>query len=125
MDHWSAYAMPVRRAEALYGDRVVRCFAPRPRNLQAMFAAACARAPQATALVCESERFTYAQRDAVAQRLAAAFASRGVMRGERVVMFIDNRPEFVFVWLALQRLGAIAVPVGVREQRPGLAYIAR
>ena len=27
--------------------------------------------------------------------------------------------------LALQRLGAIAVPVGVREQRPGLAYIAR
>jgi long-chain acyl-CoA synthetase len=28
------------------------------------------------------------------------------------------------VLLALQRLGAIAVPVGVREQRPGLAYIA-
>jgi O-succinylbenzoic acid--CoA ligase len=40
-------------------------------------------------------------------------------------MFIDNRPEFVFVLLALQRLGAITVPVGVREQRPGLAYIAR
>ena len=39
-------------------------------------------------------------------------------------MFIGNRPEFVFVLLALQRLGAIAVPVGVREQRPGLAYIA-
>ncbi|HSB25074.1 MAG TPA: AMP-binding protein [Burkholderiaceae bacterium] len=125
MDHWFPYAMPARRAEALYGDRLVRCFAPRPRNLQAMFAAACERAPQGTALVCDGERFTYARCDAVARRLAAAFASRGVARGDRVVMFIDNRAEFVFVWLALQRLGAIAVPVGVREQRPGLAYIAR
>ena len=36
-------------------------------------------------------------------------------------MLIGNRPEFVFVLFALQRLGAIAVPIGVREQRPGLA----
>lgn len=41
-----------------------------------------------------------------------------------VLMLLSNRPEFLTVLLALQRLGAIAVPVGVREQRPGLAYIA-
>ena len=124
-DHWSGYPLPAQRAEALYGDRVVRCFAERPRNLPSMFAAACARAPSTTALVCEGERFSYAQCDAIVRRLAAGLAARGVARGERVVMFIDNRPEFVFVLLALQRLGAIAVPVGVREQRPGLAYIVR
>ena len=65
------------------------------------------------------------QTDAEASRIAAGLAARGVRAGERVLMFIGNRPEFVFVLLALQRLGAIAVPVGVREQRPGLAYIAR
>src|SRR5436190_15870237 len=124
MDHWSGYPLPAQRAEALH-DRVVRCFVERPTNLQAMFAAALARAPQATALVCDGQRWSYAQCDAIAQRVAAGLAARGVARGERVVMFIDNRPEFVFVLLALQRLGAIAVPVGVREQRPGLAYIAR
>jgi long-chain acyl-CoA synthetase len=125
MDHWSGYPLPAQRAEALHGDRVVRCFAERPRHLHAMFATALAHTPQATALVCEGQRWSYTQCDAIAQRLAAGLAARGVVRGERVVMFIDNRPEFVFVWLALQRLGAIAVPVGVREQRPGLAYIAR
>src|SRR5512138_2124337 len=125
MNHWSDYPLPPQRVEALHGDRVVRCFAERPRNVHAMFAAALAHAPQATALACEVQRWSYAQCDAIAQRLAAGFAARGVARGERVVMFIDNRPEFVFVLLALQRLGAIAVPVGVREQRPGLAYIAR
>ena len=125
MDHWSGYPLPAQRAEALHGERVVRCFVERPRHLHAMFATALSRAPQATALVCEGQRWSYAQCDAIAQRLAAGLAARGVARGERVVMFIDNRPEFVFVLLALQRLGAIAVPVGVREQRPGLAYIAR
>jgi long-chain acyl-CoA synthetase len=38
-------------------------------------------------------------------------------------MLIDNRPEFIVTLLTLQRLGAIAVPVGAREQRPGLEYI--
>jgi long-chain acyl-CoA synthetase len=125
MGHWADYPMPARRAEALYGDRVVRCFAERPRCLHAMFAAACARAPQACALSCDGQRVSYVQCDAIVQRLAAGLAARGVRAGARVVLFIDNRLEFVFVLLALARIGAVAVPVGVREQRPGLAYIAR
>jgi len=113
------------RHEAHHGDRLVRCFQPRPAGLWAMFAAALARTPQAEALVCEGHRMTYADCANAAARLADGLAAQGLARGDRVLMFIDNRPEFVLVLLALQRLGAIAVPVGVREQRPGLAYIAR
>jgi long-chain acyl-CoA synthetase len=90
-----------------------------------MFAAAARRTPQAEAVVCGAQRLTYADCDAAAATLAAGLAAHGVQAGDRVVMFIDNRPEFVLAFLALQCLGAIAVPVGVREQRPGLAYIAR
>ena len=122
---WADYPVPAQRHEALYGDRIVRCFAGRPSSVFALFAESAAQAPQAEALVYEGQRWTYAECDAATARLAAGLAARGVQRGDRVVMFIDNRPEFVFVLLALQRLGAIAVPVGVREQRPGLAYIAR
>jgi long-chain acyl-CoA synthetase len=125
MQAWAHYPMPPLRAAALYGDRIVRCYAERPRTFYAMFAAACQRAPQTCALSCDGERVSYAQCEAIVQRLAAGFAARGVRAGDRVVMFIDNRPEFVFVLLALARIGAVAVPVGVREQRPGLAYIAR
>ena len=125
MNPWSDYPVPPMRAEALFGDRVVRCFAGRPVGLDAMFTASRARAPQAAALACDGRRTSYAEIDAQVQRLAAALAALGLARGDRAVMFIDNRPEFVTVLLALQRLGAVAVPVGVREQRPGLAYIAR
>jgi long-chain acyl-CoA synthetase len=124
MSHWAGFNVPPMRREALYGDRVVRCFTDRPASLHAMFERARAERGHDDAIVCEGRRWSYAQAGDEADRLAAGLAAQGVGAGERVLMFVGNRPEFLFVLLALQRLGAIAVPVGVREQRPGLAYIA-
>ncbi len=122
---WSGYPVPPMHHEAHHGDRIVRCFAGRPASLFAMFERSVAEDADRDALVCEGRRWSYVQTAAEAARIAAGLAARGVRAGARVLMFIDNRPEFVFVLLALQRLGAIAVPVGVREQRPGLTYVAR
>ena len=124
MNHWHGCDVPPMRTEALYGDRLVRCFAERPLSLHAMFERARAAHAEDDAIVCEGRRWSYAQTGDEADRLAAGLAAQGIAAGERVLMLIGNRPEFLFVLLALQRLGAIAVPVGVREQRPGLAYIA-
>ena len=123
MDPWHGYPVPPMRHEALFGDRVVRCFADRPPSLHAIFERAVARRGASDAIVFEGRRWTYREADAEVARIAAGLAERGVARGDRVVLFIDNRPEFVFVLFALQRLAAIAVPIGVREQRPGLAYM--
>ena len=123
-EYWSDYPVPPMRHEALYGDRIVRCFEGRPASFYAMFAASVAARADQDAVVCEGQRWSYAQTEAQAARIATGLAARGVACGERVLLFAGNRPEFVFVLLALQRLGAIAVAVGVREQRPGLAYIA-
>lgn len=125
MNHWQQYPVPDMRDEALFGDRVVSCFVPRPPGFHALFERSLAARPDAEALVCGDQRWTYSQCDARAARLAAGLQAQGVAAGDRVLMFIDNRAEFVIVLLALQRLRAVAVPVGVREQRPGLAYIAR
>ena len=124
MNHWAACEVPALRAEALYGDRVVPCFAERPASLHAMFERARAAGPQGDAIVFQGRRWSYAQAGDAADRLSAAFAAAGIGAGERVLMLIANRPEFLTALLALQRLGAIVVPVGVRERRPGLAYIA-
>jgi O-succinylbenzoic acid--CoA ligase len=125
MKHWSQYPVPDMRREALFGDRIVRCFRERPASFHAMFEASLLARPQAEAVVCGAVRWTYAQCESASARLAAGLAASGVGPGDRALMFIANREQFILVLLALQRLGAIAVPVGVREQRPGLAYIAR
>lgn len=88
-----------------------------------MFERALRERPAHDAVVSEGERWTYAQAATEVERAASGFARAGVSRGDRVALFVSNRPEFVWVLLGLQRLGAIAVPIGVREQRTGLAYM--
>jgi long-chain acyl-CoA synthetase len=116
----TAFAM---RRETRFGDRLVRCFADRPTSVHAMFERSLARGPSRDALVFEGRRTSWAALDDAAGRLAAALAARGLGAGERVVLLLSNRPEFVVTLLASLRLGAIAVPVSTREQGPGLAYV--
>jgi len=124
-DHWAGFSVPPIRHEAHFGDRIVRCFADRPASFHAMFGEALASHADRRAVLFNGASLSYRELDREVGRIAAGLASHGVERGERVMMFIGNRPEFVSVLLAIQRLGAIAVPVGIREQRPGLAYMQR
>jgi long-chain acyl-CoA synthetase len=111
------------RRETRFGERVVRCFAERPSSVHAMFERSLARGAARDAIVFEGTRISWGALDDAAGRLAAALAARGLVAGERVVLLLSNRPEFLFALLALLRLGAIAVPVSIREQGPGLAYV--
>ena len=117
--------LPDMRTETHFDGRSLRCFTDRPASFYAMFAQAAASYPQQEALACHEQRWTYQQLDTEINRIANGLAARGLQAGERVVMFISNRAEFVTVLFALQKLGVIAVPVGTREQAPGLAYILR
>ena len=115
--------LPAMRTETHFGDRVLRCFVDRPLSLYAMLESAVERYPDREALACGEQRWSYRQLNAEVDRIAAGLSEKGLVAGERVVMFIGNRLEFVSVLFALQKIGAIAVPVGTREQGPGLAYI--
>ena len=116
-------AMPVMRHEAHFGDRVVRCFAARPAGVDQMLREAVARHGPRDALVHEGESWSWQQLDEAVDGVAAGLRADGVGSGDRVGMLIGNRPEFVFALLAIQRLRAIAVPISIREQAPGIAYV--
>ena len=55
--------------------------------------------------------WTYRQVFDRAERLAAAYRTAGYGPGRRVALVLENRPEFFFHWLALNAVGASAVPV--------------
>jgi len=115
----------VIRHERHFDDRVMPCFAARPSGPYAAFERAVASRPTAEALVAGDVRWTYADLDDHAGRMAAGLAQRGVGPGDRVAMLLGNRIEFVTTLLATLRLGAIAVPMGTRLQAPEIAYIVQ
>lgn len=68
--------------------------------------------------------WTYAQFDALVERVAAGLARQGVGPGERVHLMLANSPAFVAVWLACVRLGAAIVPSDPRSMPRELAHHA-
>lgn len=66
--------------------------------------------PDSTALVSADRSWTYAQLDSEAAEFAAGLLGLGVRRGDRVVLHLPNCAEFVLLWFALQRIGAVPVP---------------
>jgi fatty-acyl-CoA synthase len=81
--------------------------------------------PDDVALRFEGASLTWAHFDDRVRRLAAAFGSRGVTAGDRVVVLMTNRPEFVEATLAANALGAIAVPVNFRLTPGEVGYVLR
>jgi malonyl-CoA/methylmalonyl-CoA synthetase len=88
-----------------------------------MFERSRARGPLRDALIFEGQRWSWQALHEHAARLAHHMSVQGVAQGDRVVLWVSNRPEFILSLLACLQCGAIAVPVSVREQGPGLAFI--
>ena len=65
---------------------------------------------------------TYGELAERTRRLAGALASRGVKRGDRVALLSENRAEYLEVFLAAARLGAIVACPSWRLAPPELAY---
>ena len=76
-----------------------------------------ARLPGKEALVCGERRFDYARLDAMANRLANALVARGVRRGDRVALLLDNSLEAVVAVFAALKAGAAFVAIS-RGTRP-------
>jgi carnitine-CoA ligase len=59
----------------------------------------------------EDHAFTYREVDRLASRLANGLAGLGVARGDTVLLMLNNSIDFIALWCALSKLGAIEVPV--------------
>jgi long-chain acyl-CoA synthetase len=67
--------------------------------------------PDRTAIVYLGERFTYARLRDLSERFAGGLADMGVKKGDRVMIYITNCAQWVIAFLAIQKLGAVLVPV--------------
>ncbi|XP_049811593.1 long-chain fatty acid transport protein 1-like isoform X2 [Schistocerca nitens] len=64
--------------------------------------------PNKPCLLFEDEEWTFGQVEEYSNRVASVFASLGFKKGDAVAIFLENRPEFVCLWLGLSKLGVIA-----------------
>ena len=67
-------------------------------------------------------RWTYGELEAWTGRIAGALATQGVAHGTHVGILMENSAEHLALFLALARLGAVAVPVNTAARGELLGY---
>ncbi|CAJ1498961.1 fatty-acid--CoA ligase FadD5 [[Mycobacterium] holstebronense] len=79
--------------------------------------------PDAVAFRCRGNDTTWQQLHDRSERLAGALFRRGISFGDRVLIVMLNHTEYIEATLAINALGAIAVPVNFRLTDPEISYI--
>jgi long-chain acyl-CoA synthetase len=82
------------------------------------------RVPGQTGLLYLGQKHTYAQLLDKTERVAGALLDMGLQKGDRAILFIPNCPQWIVAWFALQKVGAVAVPITPYYGPRDLEYIA-
>jgi len=66
------------------------------------------------ALYYEGRRWSFAELRAEADAVARGLIGLGIKPGDKATLWMPNRPEWIYVFFALSRIGAIIVPANTR-----------
>jgi len=75
------------------------------------------------ALIDGDQRITYAELNTRATTIASGLLRLGIDRGDRVLVQLPNCAEFVEVWFALQRIGAVPVHCQPGHRHAEIAHL--
>ncbi|WTI86436.1 AMP-binding protein [Streptomyces sp. NBC_01544] len=75
------------------------------------FRASVARTPEHPALAYFDGRLSYRETDALSDSVAGHLAAKGLERGDRVAIMLQNSPQFVLALLGAWKAGATVVPL--------------
>ena len=92
-------------------------------TVRAFLEEAVAEVPDAPFLMWEDEVVPYAVFNGHVDRAARMWHDLGVRRGDRVAFMVDNKPEFLYAWLGLAKLGATLVAVNTGFKSIETAYL--
>jgi fatty-acyl-CoA synthase len=75
------------------------------------------------ALVFEERRWTFAELARDVDAVARGLIDLGIGRGDKVALWMLNRPEWIHAALAVMRIGAVLVPINTRLRTDDVAYL--
>ncbi|MBW1852607.1 MAG: acyl--CoA ligase, partial [Deltaproteobacteria bacterium] len=89
------------------------------------FKISAARTPEMPALYYFDHAIPYKEIDRLSDNLAAAFEDLGLGKGDRIVIDLQNVPQFLIATYAAWKTGAIAVPLNPMYKEKELAYFCK
>jgi long-chain acyl-CoA synthetase len=98
---------------------------PEPATLAELVGGVARADPGRIALIFDGRDYSYGELEARIEPAANALAARGVRRGDRVALMLQNSLEFIEAFYGTLRLGAIVVPVNAMYKHHEIEHILR
>jgi long-chain acyl-CoA synthetase len=80
-------------------------------SIYEQFERVCRDLPDKAALIYLGKIYTFSELKEAVESLAANLHRLGMKKGDKAVLYLSNCPQWVIAWLALLRVGAVAVPI--------------
>jgi fatty-acyl-CoA synthase len=96
---------------------------PFSRTVYELLIEQASRIPEALAAITVSDRVTYGGLARRAGQVAASLRARGIRRGDRVGLLVNNRIEWLEIFFGAAALGAIVVPFSTWSKRAELDFV--
>lgn len=93
------------------------------RDLASVLSRRVARSPDKPWLVTDDGCYSYGDIDVRSGRLAGGFARAGVAAGDTVLLMLPDTVDYICLWCALAKIGAIEVPVNVHHRGSILSWL--
>ena len=77
------------------------------------------------ALMYEGRRWTFAEFRVEVDRVARALINLGVQPGDKVSLWMPNRAEWLFLFGAIAKIGAVIVPINTRFRTGDMEYLVQ
>ena len=71
----------------------------------------------------DEERITYSELNDRVNRLAGGLVKLGIKAGDKVAIWMPNRPEWIVTFFAVARIGAVLVPMDTWYKTSEVEYI--
>jgi len=94
-----------------------------PQTVPEVLARQAARHGNRPFLFFEDQVYGYEDLNAQVERVAGCLQRAGVGKGDKIAIMLDNRPEYLFIWLGAAKIGAVEVPVNTGHKGDLLAYV--
>ncbi|KAI4486758.1 hypothetical protein M0804_006128 [Polistes exclamans] len=80
------------------------------------------RHPNKACIIFEDQEWTFQQLEDFSNKVATTFKNHGYRKGDVVALMMENRPDFVGIWLGLSKIGVITSLININLRKLSLLH---
>ncbi len=91
-------------------------------SVQSLFSKVVKKFPDKIAIYYKDEKWTFKQLDDFSNQVANCFINLGYRPNDELALLMDNRPEFIGIWLGLAKTGIISAFINTKNRNDTLIH---